>query len=115
MRTFTINGKTYKAKHFDFNLLCDMEDMGVSVGEKSKNLSMLRAYLAICAGKDNEFAGQEISQHVISGGSLEGAFDALKKEMELSDFFQALQKTTEQETPMLEEIPGIEEKISTEA
>lgn len=115
MRIFTINGKTYRAKPFDFNLLCDMEDMGVSVGEKSKSLSMLRAYLAICAGKDNEFAGEEINQHIINGGSLESAFEALKKEMEASDFFQALKNTEDQETPMLEEIPRIEEKSDTEA
>lgn len=110
MRTFTINGKTYKAKPFDFNLLCDMEDMGVSVGENSKSLSMLRAYLAICAGEDNEFAGREINQHVVGGGSLDGAFDALKKEMELSDFFQALKEAKGQEAQVLEEVQAIEEK-----
>lgn len=115
MNIFKVNGKTYKARPFDFNLMCDLEEMGVSVGEKSKGMSMLRAYLAICAGKDNEYAGMELNQHIINGGSLESAFDILKKEMDASDFFRALKEAAEQETPMLEEVQGIEEKKITEA
>ena len=31
MKRFKINGKEYVAKSFDFNLICDLEDMGVSI------------------------------------------------------------------------------------
>ena len=33
--TFTVNGKTYKAKPFDFNMVCDLEDMGISMQDAS--------------------------------------------------------------------------------
>ena len=29
MKNFTINRKVYKAKEFDFNLVCDLEDEGI--------------------------------------------------------------------------------------
>ena len=36
MRTFTVNEKSYKAKDFDFNLVCDLEDMGISLDQIKK-------------------------------------------------------------------------------
>lgn len=99
MNTFTVNGTEYKAKPFDFNLVCDLEDMGVSLEEMGKKkMSMVRAYFAICAGKGSEFAGEELNAHFVSGGKFEDVVEAMNKEMEISDFFQALSKTTETET-----------------
>ncbi len=31
MNTFTINEKEYKAKPFDFEMVCDLEDMGIEI------------------------------------------------------------------------------------
>ena len=78
MKTFNVNGKEYKARAFDFNLMCDFEDMGISIAEMTnKPMSVIRAYFALCTGKGKEFAG---------------------KEMEKSDFFRSLIKTEEQKT-----------------
>lgn len=99
MRTFTINGKEYKSRPFDFNTVCDMEEMGVSMFEMTKKqFSVIRAYFALCAGKGNDFAGKEIEAHFISGGNMNEISEALSEEMEKSDFFRALKKKAEEET-----------------
>ena len=99
MRTFTINGNQYKAAPFDFNLICDMEDMGFDIQKISERpRTATRAYLACCAGSDVTFAGSEIEKHLISGGNLEEMIAAMNHEMEQSDFFQYMQKTAEKET-----------------
>lgn len=99
MNTFTVNGTEYKAKPFDFNLVCDLEDMGVSLEEMGKKkMSMVRAYFAICAGKGNEFAGKELNTHFIGGGKFEDIVEAMNKEMEVFDFFQTLIKGATAET-----------------
>lgn len=98
MNTFTINKTKYEAKPFDFNLVCDLEDMGVSLEEMGKKkMSMVRAYFALCAGKGSEFAGKELNAHFVGGGKLDDIVEAMNKEMEVSDFFQALIKTAEAE------------------
>lgn len=98
MNTFTVNGTEYKAKPFDFNLVCDLEDMGVSLEEMGKKkMSMVRAYFGLCAGKGSEFAGKELNAHFVSGGKFEDIIEAMNKEMEISDFFQALIKGAETE------------------
>ena len=50
MKNFTINRKVYKAKEFDFNLVCDLEDEGISLEVmQDKPMSMMIAYFGICA------------------------------------------------------------------
>ena len=58
-------------------------------------MSVIRAYLAVCADSDMEFAGNEIQAHVIAGGSFEEMMNAMSEKMDESDFFQALQSRTE--------------------
>lgn len=99
MKTFTVNGKEYKAKAFDFNLICDLEDMGISLQEaRNKPMSMVRAYFGLCAEKGKEYAGKEMEEHVIGGGSFEDIMKIMAEEMEKSDFFRKLNKRAEQET-----------------
>lgn len=98
MRIFTVNGKEYKAKAFDFNLVCDLEDMGVSLQEAgNKPMSMVRAYFGLCAGKGKEYAGKEMEAHIIGGGSFKDVISAMEEEMEKSDFFRNLNKEEKQE------------------
>ena len=99
MRTFTINGTEYKAAPFDFNLICDMEDLGFDIEKIAERpRTATRAYLACCAGSNVSFAGKEIEKHMISGGTLDALIDAMNYEMEQSDFFQYMQKAAEEET-----------------
>lgn len=103
MRTFTINGKRYNAKPFDFNTVCDLEDNGVPLQEMTKKpMSMVRAYFSLCFNGSKEDAGAEIQAHVISGGNFNEVYRVMGEEMNESDFFQALSKKTDEETPKME-------------
>lgn len=98
MKRFTVNGKQYDAKPFDFNLVCDLEDMGVSLQEMGrKHFSVTRAYFSLCAGLSVEEAGKELETHAISGGTFVEINGALNDEMEKSDFFRTLIKAEEEE------------------
>lgn len=95
-RVFTVNNKTYVAKPFDFNLLCDLEDLGVSLDKASeKPMSMIRAYFSLCADKGKEYAGKEMEAHMINGGGFDDIANAMSAEMSESDFFQSLSKNKE--------------------
>lgn len=91
-----INKKSYKSAPMNFNTVCQLEEMGISLTELDKKvMSALRAYLAICMGTDIETAGNELEKHLINGGSMDELTETLNKAVEDSGFFQALSKPTE--------------------
>lgn len=93
MSFFVVNEKEYRARPFDFNLVCELEDMGVALEEmQKKSRSVLRAYFALCAEMSLDFAGRQLEEHFIKGGSFDEIFGAFGEEMEKSDFFQTLAK-----------------------
>jgi hypothetical protein len=93
--TFTVNNKEYEAKPFDFNLVCDLEDMGVPMQDLgNKQTKAIRSYFAICANITAEQAGKEINEHIVGGGDMGSIANALGKEIDKSDFFRTLTKTT---------------------
>lgn len=98
MRRFTVNGKSYKSKELDFNAMCDLEDMGVSMVDiKSKSMSLIRAYLAFCGNISAEEAGNEVMLHLKNGGKFDEIMEELKSAIENSDFFQILKERAEEE------------------
>lgn len=104
MKTYiTINGKRYEAREFDFNLICDLQDMGVNILDmndmKKTSLLTIRSYVALCMDSDPYFAGAEINEHIINGGDIEEITDVFQKMMNESSFFQALSKGEEEENP----------------
>ena len=95
-RKFTVNKVTYTAKPFDFDMICELEDMGVTFERIDKMpMSLIRAYFATCAGVSKEQAADLIQNHLINGGKLEDITDAMSKEMNDSDFFRALSQKEE--------------------
>lgn len=111
MSSFVINGKEYKSKPFDFNLVCDLEDMGISLSEAdNKPMSLIRAYFSICTGKGKEYAGKEMECHIINGGDFESLTQVMAKEMEMSDFFRNLNKA--KATEVTEDSPKTRKKIT---
>lgn len=95
MNTFTLNGSEITAKKFDFNLLCDLDDFGISIQDAgSKPMPFVRAYIAICAKVSLTEAGNMIQDHMANGGSLEDVFEVIGKEIEASDFFRNPQQKT---------------------
>lgn len=98
MKTFKVNGRDYIAREFDFNLVCDLEDMGLSMEAMAdKPMSMVRAYFGICSGLSRDEAGKEMEAHLIGGGNLDDVMDAMSEKLEKSDFFQNLSKTEKTE------------------
>ena len=93
---FTVNGVTYTAKPFDFDMVCELEDMGVTFERIDKMpMSLIRAYFAICANTDKAQASELIQKHMVMGGKLDDVTEAMSREMENSDFFRALQSGEE--------------------
>lgn len=98
MKNFIINGKEYKAKPFDFNLVCDLEDMGIPISTaQDKPISTARAYFALCTGRGKTYAGHELEQHITNGGDLTEIISVMADEMDKSDFFRNLNQRTESE------------------
>lgn len=99
MNIFTVNGNEYKAVDFDFNLICDLEDMGYPLEQvKNKPVATLRAYFSLCAEMSIEDAGNEIGEHLKNGGKMDSVLDAMKKAMDESDFFRNVNQTEEKKT-----------------
>lgn len=100
MKSFKVNGKTYIAKEFDFNMVCDLEDMGIKLEDAAeKPMALTRAYFNICSGLGKEFAGKEIEEHMINGGTLDDISAVMMDKMNDSDFFRHLNQTEETEAP----------------
>lgn len=94
----TINGKFYKDAELDFNAVCEMENMGVSIQNIDDNImSAARAYAAICMHRPLKIAGAEIEAHIINGGTLADILEPFNKKAEESGFFQALRRKAEAE------------------
>lgn len=99
MKQFTLNGNTYPAKDMGVNMICDLEDMGISLGDmQNKSFSFIRAYVSMCMNESVEKAGREIELHLINKGKLEDIMEVIKSAMEESDFFRALKQNEDEET-----------------
>ena len=97
--TFKVNGVTYKSAEVDVNAVCFFEDNGLDINDvRKKGNSFMRAYFALCAGISVEDAGKLIQEHIINGGDVKPIVDAFVKEIDKSDFFQALVKGKEKKT-----------------
>lgn len=98
MAKFTINGKEYEGAKYSFNTSCQFEEMGVNLADISKKpMGVMRAYLAISGNMDLVEAGEEIEQHVVNGGNLNGLQDVFAKELETSGFFKGLLEVANKE------------------
>ena len=99
---FTINNRRYEAKEFDFNLVCDLQEMGVDILDiasiRKTPTTIIRSYLALCMDGDKEIAGVEMQNHIVGGGNFDEILNVIMKKMEESDFFQALSKEAEANT-----------------
>ena len=98
MRTFQLNNKLIKAKEFDFNLLCDLEEQGLSLEDIDKKpMSLIRTYVSFCTNMTQEQAGKEIEAHVENGNDFSAIIEVMSEEMNESGFFRSLNQRTEPE------------------
>lgn len=100
---FTINNRRYEARDFDYNLICDLSEMGVNVLDMSEMrkapMNIIRSYVALCMDAEKDVAGDEIQKHIVGGGGIDEVLNVITKMMEESDFFQALTKEETKNTP----------------
>lgn len=86
-----INGNEYKIPELNFNTMCMLEDMGLSLTNMDKKvLGTVRAFLALAMDGDEKKAGAEIEAHLINGGNLEEFMSEINEAVQNSGFFQAL-------------------------
>lgn len=91
MKTFELNGVTYNAAEFDFNLTCELEDRGISLAEiRKKPMSFLRSYVALSGDIDVDVAGKEIEAHITNGGKLDDVMRVMTEQINDSGFFRNL-------------------------
>ena len=89
-----INGNEYKIPELNFNTMCMLEDMGLSLTEMDKKvLSTVRGFLALAMDGDYEKAGKEMEAHLASGGDLNDFMAEINKAVQNSGFFRALSKS----------------------
>jgi hypothetical protein len=92
-----IGGISFEPVPMTFNAICSFEEMGAAPSTWGKiDLSLLRAYLAVCLGCDKDEAGGLIESHITGGGNLIELREAFAKALEESDFWQALRKKGEE-------------------
>lgn len=111
MNTFTINGKDYKAKPFDFNMVCSLDEMGIpleSIGVEE--MATTRAYFAVCAGKKKEAVGKELEQHFLNGGDFSEIMSVIADEIKKSDFFHKVIKMAETEDSEMQNAQNLEKE-----
>ena len=86
-----INENEYKLPELNFNAMCRLEDMGVSLVDMDKRvLSTVRGFLALAMDDDMERAGVEIEEHLSNGGSLEPLMEDINRAVSESGFFRSL-------------------------
>lgn len=97
--TITVNNRSYRAKELDFNFLCNLSEAGIEIQDVDKKIiPTLRVYVAYCMGVNDDIAGDEINNHIINGGKFEDLADVFSEKAESSDFFRAINKTTEKKS-----------------
>lgn len=95
-KSFTLNGKTYPAATFSYNDVATMEEMGVDIFSGNvKQMSLVRAYVAVSIGISKEEAGQEIEKHLAAGGGFDEINEAIATNGENSGFFRTLREMAE--------------------
>ena len=98
---FDLNGRAIQSVPIDFNAVCDLEDLGVSLEDyQNKQMSFVRGYIALCMGgvKAKQIAGEEIQKHLIAGGNFDEVIKVIGNELDNSDFFRALSETQKENT-----------------
>ena len=91
----TINSKDYTFKNIDFNGICELEDLGLSIdGIKKGKMNACRALLAYHGNMTSDEAGNEIMAHLKNGGGFDD-FAPMIDNLVNSVFFQAIRQPDE--------------------
>lgn len=94
IKKITLNGKEYSIKDVNFEEMCELEDMGLSLATvKSKPLTAFRALVAFYCDMSTEDASKEIEEHLRNGGNMD-LLSELVEHLANSGFFRLLSEPT---------------------
>ena len=90
MNSVTINNKTYAVPKMDFDMVCQLEENGVSLlamnDSNPKIATTLRAFVALIIGCSLQEASTEIQAHLEGGGSIADLVTAITDALNESGF-----------------------------
>lgn len=89
-KSIIINSKEYEVPSFDFDAMCELEELGLDFNSTKQSFSFIRALVAYTMKCDLEIASKEITEHIKTGSIAD--FNVLSKALTESDFFQNLTK-----------------------
>lgn len=93
-----INGKKYEMPELSFDAICELENMGVQLGDmENKPISTIRGFIALAMNCDAQKAGEELQEHLLNGGNINEVLKEVQKAVEKSGFFLALAKVEKAE------------------
>lgn len=88
MEKVVINEKEYELRKIDFNAVCELEDLGMSIVDiKDKTFKSIRALVAFVARTDLLTAAKEVEEHIKKKGKVQD-FTPLFEMVSNSDFFR---------------------------
>lgn len=88
MEKITINGKEFELRTIDFDAVCELEDLGMSIIDiKDKTFKSIRALVAFVEKCDLSTASKEIEAHLANKGKIND-FTPLFEMVSKSDFFR---------------------------
>jgi len=94
MENFVINGTTYRARDIDFGFLVELDKAGVDL-DNIMGVAAINCYLTYCSGMNEQQAANEITQHIIKGGSMDDLGKTYGQKVAESDFFRTLMGTAQ--------------------
>lgn len=89
---FVLNDKEYESKPFDFEMMCELEERGFeseNIGVK-QNMLFMREVFAIWSGLSRKEAMKEINEQIVNKKTIGEFSEVLNKEMDNSDFINAI-------------------------
>lgn len=89
-KSIVINSKEYEVPSFDFDAMCELEELGLDFNSTKQSFSFIRALVAYTMNCDLETASKAITEHIKTGSIAD--FNVLSKALTESDFFQNLTK-----------------------
>ncbi len=89
-KSIVINSKEYEIPNFDFDSVCELEELGLDFNSTKQSFGFIRALVAYTMQCGVEEASQAIQEHIKTGSFAD--FNVLTKALTESDFFQNLTK-----------------------
>lgn len=91
-----IGEEKIEAKDFEYDLILDLEDAGITIAEMMKKpMKLLRAYISVCSGKSLNETSELIKNNP---KCIVAAIETMNAKMDEATFFREMFEGEEEET-----------------